>query len=397
MGLNKTILAAIIGSMGVANVKLPLNSVIVSEGDSQTAGTNGPQWIWAAAVLTNGKFNWTYQSNQATGGQTAAQMATQTAAICALAPKVVTLLAGTNDLAGTSDTPAVISANIQICIDAYIAGGAEYVVVCKVLPRNDATWLGKTVDRQADRGILNGLIAAKASSKVKIVDVEATFNPSTDCDDGLHPNWSGAIKLGEAFANILNTLTVAGDLTGLYLDSSNMLLAAGNPQLTGTAGAKSGTQVTGNVATGWTAETNDSAIAVACSKIADFNGAEAQNLVISGANSTSGRVVNFRKSTTYSGIAGQKYEAWIQFELKSGHQNLRSLSVSCDTGVSPSSSSVVLMPTARGLTGVLRTVVQTPLAGPDTSNNMQCIATFAAGTVAADITWGKPFLRGLLV
>lgn len=396
MGLNKLVLAAIIGSMGVSGVQLPLNSVIVSEGDSQTAGSNGPQWIWAASVLTNGKFYWPYQSNQATGGQTAAQMATQTAAIVALSPKVVTLLAGTNDLAGTSDTPATIAANLQTCIDAYIAGGAEYVVLCKVLPRNDATWMGKTTERRADRVTLNALIAAKASSKVKIVDIESTFDPSTDCDDGLHPNWSGAIKLGEAFANVLNTLTVAGDLTGLYLDSSNMLLAAGNPQLTGTAGGKSGTLVTGNVATGWTAETNDSTIAVACSKVADFNGAEGQKISISGTNSTAGRVVNFRKSTTYSGVAGQKYEAWVQFELAAGHQNLRALSVTCDTANTTSSTVSVLFPTARGISGVLRTIVQTPLVGVDTANNMQCLATFAAGTVAADITWGKPFIRGPL-
>ncbi len=386
--------AAYFRGQNLAANRLPLNSIVVSEGDSITAGSNGPQWIFAASILTNGKYYWPYQSNQAVGGQTAAQMATQTAAVVALAPKVVTLLAGTNDLAGTSDTPAVIAANIQTCIDAYIAGGAEYVVLCKVLPRNDATWMAKTPERRADRVTLNALIAAKASAKVKVIDLESTFDPSTDCDDGLHPNWAGAIKLGEAFASALNALIVSGDQTGLYLDSSNMVLSADNPQLTGTAGSKSGALVTGEVATGWTVETNDAGIAVDCSKVADFNGAVGQRLQVSGTSSTNGRVVNFRNSVVYSGSAGQKYEAWVQFELAAGHQNLRALTVSCDTGSSPNSTAAVLMPTARGLSGVLRTIVQTPLAGSDTSNNMQCFATFAAGTVAADITWGKPFLRG---
>jgi len=376
--------------------KLPLNSIIVSEGDSITAGSSGPQWIWAASILTNGKYYWPYQSNQAVGGQTAAQMATQTAAVVALSPKVVTLLAGTNDLAGTSDTPATIASNIQTCIDAYIAGGAECVVVCKVLPRNDSTWMAKTTERRADRFVLNELIASMAGAKVKVIDLESTFDPSTDCDDGLHPNWSGAIKLGETFANALNTLIVSGDQTGLYLDSSNMLIAAGNPQLVGSSGTKSGALVTGSVANLWTCETNDSTIAVECSKVPDFNGAEGQKILVSGTNSTAGRVVNFRRAATYSGSAGQQYEAWVQFELKSGHQNLRALSISCDTGASPSNTSTMLIPTARGMVGVLRTIVQTPLAATDTSNNVQCIAAFAAGAVAADITWGKPFLRGPL-
>jgi hypothetical protein len=35
----------------------------------------------------------------------------------------------------------------------------------------------------------------------------------------------------------------------------------------------------------------------------------------------------------------------------------------------------------------------TPLAAADTSNNLQLILLFAAGTIAADVTWSKPYLR----
>src|SRR5437867_3800053 len=81
---------------------LPLSSRWVAEGDSITAGSSGPQWSWQAIVATRGRLfnpqNW----NQAVGGQTAAQMATQIANTMAPAPKLVTFLAGTNDLAGSS-------------------------------------------------------------------------------------------------------------------------------------------------------------------------------------------------------------------------------------------------------------------------------------------------------
>jgi len=376
--------------------KLPLNSIVVSEGDSITAGSNGPQWIFVASLLTNGKLYWPYQGNQATGGQTAQQMATQTASVNALSPALFTLLAGTNDLAGTSRTPDLIAADIRQCVDNYFAGGAKAGVLCKVLPRNDATWMGLSAARRDDRLALNELIAGMASPRLRIVDIEATFDASVDCDDGLHPNWGGAIKLGEAFATELIALTVGGDQTKLYLDPSNMLLAAGNPQLAGTAGAKLGALVTGVVATGWTVETNDAGIAVACSKVPEFYGAEGQGLAVSGTASVTGRVVNFRKSTAYSGVAGQRYEAWALVELAAGHQNVRSLSVTCDTGSTPSATVAVVLPTARGLTGVARTIVTTPLAGADASNNMQCLATFASGVVSAGVTWGKPYLRGPL-
>src|SRR5206468_12254676 len=112
----------------------------------------------------------------------------------------------------------------------------SYVIVSRVLPRNDATWLGLSAARRADLPILNGLIAnlptdpvllaAGYAGRVKLAtDISDTFIPATDCLDNLHPNYLGAIKLGNAFADaMLTCIDQTSVLTDLYLDASNLLV-----------------------------------------------------------------------------------------------------------------------------------------------------------------------------
>jgi hypothetical protein len=394
------------GVGGGALPLLPLNSRWVAEGDSITAGSSGPQWSWQAIAATRGRLfnpqNW----NQAVGGQTAAQMATQIANTMAPAPKLVTFLAGTNDLAGSPDTPATIYGNILACVKGYLDGGAQYVVVSRVLPRNDATWLALSAGRRGDLPILNGLIAnlptdpvllaAGYAGRVKLAtDLTSTLIPATDCVDNLHPNWLGAIKVGNAFADAMNTcINQASVLTDLYLDNSNLLVTTSkNPALTGIAGTKSGTTVpTGDVANTWTLTDNDT-MNVVGSKTT-LNGAEAQRFVVSGNVGTAGRLVNFQQpAVAYSGAAGDTVEACIDFSLAAGYQNLRSFYMACDTGSSPNSTSAFLMDGAGAISGTMRTAVTTPLAGADTSTAIQNVLTFAVGAVAADITLSRPYLR----
>ncbi|WP_065755225.1 SGNH/GDSL hydrolase family protein [Bradyrhizobium paxllaeri] len=386
--------------------KLPLSARWIAEGDSITAGSSGPQWSWQAIVATRGRLfnpqNW----NQAVGGQTAAQMATQIAATMAPLPKLVTFLAGTNDLAGSSDTPATIYANILACVKGYLDGGASYVVVSRVLPRNDATWLALSTARRNDLPILNGLIAglptdpvllaAGYAGRVKLAtDLTSTFNPATDCVDSLHPNWLGAIKLGNAFADAINAcVDQTATLTDLYLDASNLLVGtAKNPALTGTTGALNGTTTpTGVAANAWTLTDNDT-MNVVGSKSA-LNGAEAQRVVVSGNVGTAGRLVNFQIPTVaYSGVAGDMVEASIDFSLAAGYQNLRSFYMACDTASSPNQTTTFLMDGAGAISGTMRTAITTPLAGADTATAIQNVLTFAAGAVAADITFSRPYLR----
>ncbi|ARQ95357.1 hypothetical protein [Bradyrhizobium phage BDU-MI-1] len=378
-----------------------LNARFVAEGDSITAGSNGPSWTWAFVSRTRGRFFLPTGYNQGTGGQTAAQMKTQIAAVTALSPKVVSLLAGTNDLSGTSNTPATIYADLKACWKGYIDGGADYVIAIKVLPRNDTAWNALSAARRNDRVILNGLIANLATdpelagyaSKIRIVDLESGINPETDMGDKLHPNWVGAIKLGNAIGDVANTLIVSATLNDLYLDSSNMLLAAKNPALNGTAGSRTGALNTGQVADGWKLDENGGMTVVA-SKTA-LNGANAQRVQVSGTNSTANRIVNF--NAVVSGLTtaiGDKFEACVDFSLAAGATNLRNIVVNHSTASTPNGGNqTVTMDGAGAVSGTLRTTVSAPLGATVTTITLQCLMQFDAGTVAADITWGRPYLR----
>jgi hypothetical protein len=171
-----------------------------------------------------------------------------------------------------------------------------------------------------------------------------------------------------------------------------MEAAAMNPELIGTTGVKGGATVTGNIANLWTVETNDTGINIAASKTITPDGVAAQRIVVSGAASAAARVVNFRRTVPYSGAIGDQYEAWVGFSLAAGAQNLRGVYLSNDTGQTMNNTQAGNM-TSDALTGVLRCPPNTPLTVADTSNNVQCVMSFSAGAVAADMTFYKPYLR----
>jgi lysophospholipase L1-like esterase len=378
---------------------LTLNARFVAEGDSITAGSNGPSWTWAFDAVTGGRFFMPQNFNQATGGQTAAQMATQISQITALSPKVVSLLAGTNDLGGTSDTPATIYGNLKTCWKGYIDGGASHVIAVCVLPRTDA---GIPAGRQPDRTTLNNLIKAKDTdpdlaayaAKIHIVDLESSFVPATDTGEGLHPNWLGAIKLGTAIANVANTVISQDDLLNdLFMDATNLLLSTRNPALTGTGGSKSGTATpTGVVADNWSVAENGG-MTIVCSK-STLNGAAAQRLVVSGNNSTAQRLVNFSAAINVTGNIGDAFEACIDFSLAAGHAKIRDIVVNCNTAATPNEGTQTFnMDGAGAISGTLRTRILAPLTSAITSITLQALLNFDAGAVAADITWGRPYLR----
>lgn len=390
---------ALHGGSVVPPALLALSSRWVAEGDSITAGSNDAQWSWNAIARTAGRFfnpqNW----NQAVGGQTAAQMATQIAATMGPLPKIVTFLAGTNDVSGTSDPPATIYGNIRTCVKGYLDGGAAYVIVSRVLPRNDTAFTALTPARQGDLTTLNGMIAnlptdpalAAYAGRVKLAtDITSTLILASETVDGLHPNWKGANRLGQSFADAMNTCIVTtSKLNDLYLDASNL---APNPALTGTAGGKSGTgPVTGNVADIWNVQENGG-MAVACSKTT-LNGAAAQEVVVSGTNSTTGRVVNFSVGVNVTGNVGDAIEACVDFQIAAGYQNLRSIVVNCATSSTPNSSAPTVMDGGGALSGTLRSAIDTPLTAGITNTSLQAYLMFAAGAVAADIIWGRPYIR----
>lgn len=378
---------------------LVLNSRLSSEGDSITAGTNGPMWSEFAMFQENASLFRPFGWNNAVGGTTTVQMLARQAAFLATKPRIATFLGGTNDLTGTSDSPAVIAARIQQWMANCFAANVQYIVLCKVLPRTDATWTGLGPTAEANRVALNVLIGQMAvTGKVFVIDLETQYLPSMTVD-GLHPNYIGAALLGgtQGFASGITSFLASGlDGLALFNQSGNMLFAGGmNPQLAGTTGTPAPSNlVSGQVATLWGVQTNDTTMTAVCSKVLAPDGTTAaQRIVVSGTCTTAGRVVTLSRTVPYTGVIGQQYEAAIGFSLASGCAGLRAAYLSCDSGQSMNSTqSANVMDGTQAYAGTMRTPAA-PLASTRASMNLQAVLTFNAGTVAADMTWWKPWVR----
>jgi lysophospholipase L1-like esterase len=341
--------------------------------------------------------------NVSSAGKHAAAAIANISTVNSKLPDVVSLMIGTNDIGGP--TPASIWASIKTCIIGYLNGSATYVVVWPILPRvNTVTWSWDGL-RETDRLALNALIADFANPStnpdlVKYVNniklgpnMDALMDMTQDVDsvDGLHPNWNGAAKVGNAGYAVFNSLISASDLLGLYTDSSNLLIQTSrNPQLTGTTGSKPGSG--GVVATGWE-QVGIASMTVNGSKTT-LNGATAQRVVISGSSTGAGQSVRFDQQLVGTTLpAGTAWEAWVDFVLAPGATNIRGILATL-TGFSNSSDSgrSVNMD-SNGLTGVLRThpaLITTDQVNPFMMFN---VINNATGAVAADITWGRPMIR----
>ena len=406
--------AGVTSLLGSALPLLALDSRIVYEGDSITAfeTTNGQTFQYYANIQSGAKLYYPKNACLAVGGQqigprgnsppTYMADAGQIAAVVAQAPAVVSFFAGTNDIAHGDLNDALIFADLQTCLTAYFAGGAQYAIVGTVIPHNptgDPGWSGAM---ETARLALNTRIRTLPGldTRVKVADYAAgawdlTPALSTYQSDGVHPNFVGMRIIGDILTPVLNSITVTDSLTSLYLDASNLLLAANNPALTGTAGAKqagTGAAPTGVVADLWAVRNNCAGAVVVCSKTT-LNGAAAQQIDISGTASGAAGAIRLNTTVAYSGLIGEGYEAWFDVEIASGSVNCRGLVASCDTSASISTGSTTDISPAL-MAGVVRTKLVTPLAAGDVSSVQQLAIIFGtAGAVSASVKIGKPVFR----
>ncbi|ADV83576.1 GDSL-type esterase/lipase family protein [Terriglobus saanensis] len=123
--------------------------------------------------------------------------------VLALKPKVVVLLAGTNDLVAfkVSDTVAFIEQTISSIVDLAEANH-ERIILCSVLPVSDAL-RPQTTDRHPEDILrLNAWLKSHAAERhVQYVDYYAAMTDGHDrlqtslTIDGLHPNHAGYEKM----------------------------------------------------------------------------------------------------------------------------------------------------------------------------------------------------------
>jgi hypothetical protein len=195
----------------------------------------------------------------------------------------------TNDLL-QSKTLASIQTNIAAILDA--CAGTP-VVLMTALPNDNYTAGQKTVRRQYNVWLQDTI--ARTRRDVMVFDANRYIEDITTggwvsgyASDGTHPNYAGAVRIGEALANFLQNTPIFVQQPPLWThtgDDSN-LLSNGIP--TGSGGTASG-GVTGTCATSWTAFRSSGAGTAVASVVARTDGVQgnAQRLVIASGAGTS--------------------------------------------------------------------------------------------------------------
>lgn len=244
------------------------DSVIEANHNTQGASTNQyGEFFWAQAMFPYFNFDvWRDDSvgtrdfqglNQGFAGENSADMLTHLAAAEQMAPDVICIAIGVNDL-GQGVLPSVTAANIETAIKFWRARGKP-ILLGNVRPvgdnyGGDANWNYPAGTYQTRRITLNGLIEdlAEQYEGVTLVDLATAYGGDVpvagDLRDKLHPKTQGAIKGSQPWiAGLKAHIKPLPANKPAYIESTNLVT---NGTFTGTAGTKAST-VTGTVGSSW--------------------------------------------------------------------------------------------------------------------------------------------------
>lgn len=244
--LSATIGAATTAAQGVirGNGFVALGDSISTAADAGSAGAGyGGSWPNLVCALSQQRFN--FLGNAGVGGNNSTQILARVPNAIALGPRIVTVLAGTNDL--TQGVPfSTWSANIKAIVAQLRAAGIR-VVLCTIPPRDNTTYL-------ATQMTWNQWLRVYAQQQgLDLLDFFALLvNPTTGIwasgyDSGLPPHPSQAAHL--VMANyVISQLTISpfspiqaqlatGDVGNML--ANGMLLGSGTPGSWITSGSTS--------------------------------------------------------------------------------------------------------------------------------------------------------------
>lgn len=253
------------------------------------------------------------EDNYGTSGDTTANVYARVDEWVSSDCQVAVILAGTNDRGSANMTLAQSQTNMLSILSAWTGyrPGRLAIVVAET-PRYDAAALsGQQLQNHID---YNAWLSGLSMNSVVVVDVWDGF-ANTDCVDGLHFNATGAFKVGDAVAAVLDKRIEPGEVPPL----------AGNPvvnhDMTGTGGTKSGS-ATGTVADGWSlvrSTTNVGSLTLAGAKVVR-HGREWQEIVVAG-TPTAINVSELRQQVALSStpfVVGDTVVARCEQEIDAG-------------------------------------------------------------------------------
>jgi lysophospholipase L1-like esterase len=369
--------------------RLPLHSRLVFLGDSITAGSNGPSFANYALNASGGRYYVPPSGNQGVGGSTTLDFLKRSVTTngsltkaLSLNPKVLHVMGGTNDIGGLSATAADVQRRLRQIYDAALNASAR-VVASTITKRIDVHW---NAAREAVRVAVNAWILAQPD--ISTVDLDATpFDPPLHTNEGLHPNRLGASIIGAAIGPVLAAqIDVASVLYVIPSDSGNMHL---NADLAGTTGVFVGGGGTGQVATGWTIESNVTGLRITAAKEV-VDGFNQQRIDVTGTAATAG-VVNLRHDMAYTGAIGDVFDRWAFVDLSNvAGAGVRAFQTSAD-GVLAWDRGAGVNP-AVPFAGVVRNFA-VALSAARTSSRSQFFLSVVAGPVQWTLRVRQPTWR----
>lgn len=278
-------------------------------------------WIDGSSVTA---FN---GSNQGISSQTTVQMLARFSGVTSLAPDIVFIRAGTNDLAtwittgNTTYQPSAIMARLAtMCQTARTF--ASKVILCNIAPRDNVSY-GSTVGGRVPNtewNSINSMIAAYCADPTNhtiFCNISSTYDAGSGVPvtnsllDGIHPSPMGALR---AALGTLIPLFTSGGIIKPTLDTlprTPDLIP--NPTMSGTGGT-AGSHVTGDVGTGWTiADTTGHATIVG-----SHDAAGLQTIVITpGGSATAVDYCTISVSVASALTVGKSYKSYADIEVSS--------------------------------------------------------------------------------
>lgn len=298
--------------------RLAKKSKMYAFGDSNLQGTFGRSMLDPFLDHVNAALVVPTNGNKAVAGQTVAATYAATAGMDSAA-KVVLYSVGRNSIAAD-----VSSARMKYdYLYTYrrlvqLGSSLECILQPTLLPRLvDVNWTQPFEDKRIYISDFIRSMNGRFNGRIVISDIENVgFDTTTMVQsDGQHLNELGGHCIGAALAVTANSILQAGD--DFYSDPSDFASTLSNSALSGVAGAKVGTGVTGEVADGCEVRILDGldGLTIACSKAVNERGHNVQRIVISGTNGTGGELRFTVPSVAGSYASGGQYESWCAAEV----------------------------------------------------------------------------------
>jgi lysophospholipase L1-like esterase len=227
-----------------------------------------------------------------------------------------------NDVASNASV-ATIQSRLTQYLDKCAAIGAR-VIICTIPPRNALNTAQRNVMSAVNRWIRE---QGQVRRGVYIVDAwQLLVDPANGglrtgvASDGIHMNGLGAQRVGQAIANVVNSLTPPVDVLG-WGEDTDLQAVMVNPNLTGTTGTLNN-GITGSVATSWkVGSITGAAVTATASKVArtDFMPGEWQQISI-----TTGEGAQLQQDLIFANmVAGTTYlDAMCEFQTDADWANI---------------------------------------------------------------------------